>query len=433
MLNTIPSSDAPPGQTLRTRGVDDRKSRPSSASDVDSWVAVRWGVQSGMPFILALNSGSSTCKFGVFDQGPGGLAPCLRGRIEMHGEAPRLLSYDPAGAVLSDEPWPRTSAPDLLGWLEMRLPGPIAAVGHRVVHGGPRFCAATLVTEAVLAAVAALAPLAPLHQSQSLAGASALRAARPGLPQVLCFDTAFHAGHDPVVDRFALPRVWEARGLRRYGFHGLSYEYLAGRLAALDPPTAAGRVVAAHLGGGASLCALRDGRSIDTTMGATPLDGLVMATRCGSLDAGAVLYLLREGGLDADGLTDLLYRQSGLLGVSGLSGDMRDLLESREPAAREALDLSVHRAAREMAALAASLGGLDGLVFTAGVGENAPRIRAEICARLGWLGVRLDAAANERGAGRLNAADSAVAVWMIPTDEEVVIARQTAALLDLAE
>ncbi|WP_143255397.1 hypothetical protein [Brevundimonas sp. ZS04] len=202
-----------------------------------------------MPFILALNSGSSTCKFGVFDQGPGGLAPCLRGRIEMHGEAPRLLSYDPAGAVLSDEPWPRTSAPDLLGWLEMRLPGPIAAVGHRVVHGGPRFCAATLVTEAVLAAVAALAPLAPLHQSQSLAGASALRAARPGLPQVLCFDTAFHAGHDPVVDRFALPRVWEARGLRRYGFHGLSYEYLAGRLAALDPPTAAGRVVAAHLGG----------------------------------------------------------------------------------------------------------------------------------------------------------------------------------------
>jgi len=357
VLNTIPSSDAPPGQTLRTRGVDDRKSRPSSASDVDSWVAVRWGVQSGMPFILALNSGSSTCKFGVFDQGPGGLAPCLRGRIEMHGEAPRLLSYDPAGAVLSDEPWPRTSAPDLLGWLEMRLPGPIAAVGHRVVHGG----------------------------------------------------------------------------LRRYGFHGLSYEYLAGRLAALDPPTAAGRVVAAHLGGGASLCALRDGRSIDTTMGATPLDGLVMATRCGSLDAGAVLYLLREGGLDADGLTDLLYRQSGLLGVSGLSGDMRDLLESREPAAREALDLYVHRAAREMAALAASLGGLDGLVFTAGVGENAPRIRAEICARLGWLGVRLDAAANERGAGRLNAADSAVAVWMIPTDEEVVIARQTAALLDLAE
>jgi len=356
-----------------------------------------------MPFILALNSGSSTCKFGVFDQGPGGLAPCLRGRIEMHGEAPRLLSYDPAGAVLSDEPWPRTSAPDLLGWLEMRLPGPIAAVGHRVVHGGPRFCAATLVTEAVLAAVAALAPLAPLHQSQSLAGASALRAARPGLPQVLCFDTAFHAGHDPVVDRFALPRVWEARGLRRYGFHGLSYEYLAGRLAALDPPTAAGRVVAAHLGGGASLCALRDGRSIDTTMGATPLDGLVMATRCGSLDAGAVRYLLR------------------------------DLLESREPAAREALDLYVHRAAREMAALAASLGGLDGLVFTAGVGENAPRIRAEICARLGWLGVRLDAAANERGAGRLNAADSAVAVWMIPTDEEVVIARQTAALLDLAE
>ncbi len=386
-----------------------------------------------MPFILALNSGSSTCKFGVFDQGPGGLAPCLRGRIETHGAAPRLLGFDPAGAVVSDEAWAGTSAADLLSWLEARLPGPIAAVGHRVVHGGPRFGTATPVTEAVLAAVAALSTLAPLHQSRALAAVSALGAARPGLPQILSFDTAFHAGHDPTVDRFALPRVWEARGLRRYGFHGLSYEYLAGRLASLDPPTAAGRVIAAHLGAGASLCALHGGRSIDTSMGATPLDGLVMATRCGSLDPGAVLYLLREGGLDAEGLTDLLYRQSGLLGVSGLSGDLRDLLGSREPEAREAVDLYVHRAARETAALATSLGGLDGLVFTGGIGENLPQIRALICARLAWLGVRLDAAANEAGAGRLSAADSAVAVWVIPTDEEVVIARQTAALLDRRE
>lgn len=386
-----------------------------------------------MPFVLAVNSGSSTCKFGVFDPGPSGLAPSLRGRIESRGPGSRLLAFDSGGAVVADEPWDGTSAPDLLAWIETRLPEPIAAVGHRVVHGGSRFRTAIIVSEAVLEAVAALAPLAPLHQPQALEAVRALRAARPGLPHVLSFDTAFHAGHDPTVDRLGLPRMWEARGLRRYGFHGLSYEYVAGRLAVLDPATVAGRVIVAHLGSGASLCALRNGRSIDTTMGATPLDGLVMATRCGSLDPGAVLYLLREGGLDADGLTDLLYRQSGLLGVSGLSGDMRELLLSREPAAREALDLYVHRVARETAALGSSLGGLDGLVFTGGVGENAPWIRAQICARLGWLGVRLDAAANERGAGRLNAADSAVTVWMIPTDEESVIARQTAALLDLRE
>lgn len=380
-----------------------------------------------MAFILALNSGSSTCKFGVFDQTAGSLSPRLRGRIEMRGAASRLLAFGAAGVANIDEIWTGTSVLDLLAWLETRLPGPITAVGHRVVHGGPRFRTATPVTKAVLKALSALQPLAPLHQAPALAAVSALRAARPRLLQVLSFDTAFHADHDPTMDRLALPRVWEARGLRRYGFHGLSYEYLAERLRALDPPTAAGRVVAAHLGAGASLCALHDGRSIDTTMGVTPLDGLVMATRCGSLDPGAVLYLLREGGLDADGLTDLLYHRSGLLGVSGVSGDMRDLLDSRAPAAREAVGLYIHRAAREAAALAASLEGLDGLVFTGGVGENLPRIRALICARLGWLGVSLDAAANARGAGRISSADSGVAVWVIPTDEEIVIARQAAA------
>lgn len=384
-----------------------------------------------MSFILAVNSGSSNCKFGVFDHGPGGLSPRLRGFAEPRGGAFRLQALDPGGAVVLDESRDGISAPDLLARIETLLPGPIVAAGHRVVHGGERFKSAAVVSEAVLEAAAALAPLAPLHQSQALEAVRALGAARPGLPQVLSFDTAFHAGHAPWVNRFALPRAWEARGLRRYGFHGLSYEHVAGRLAALDPATAAGRVVAAHLGSGASLCALRDGRSIDTTMGATPLDGLVMATRCGGLDPGAVLFLMRESGLDADGLTDLLYRRSGLLGVSGISGDMRDLLGSREPAAREAVDLYVHRVARETAALAAGLGGLDGLVFTGGVGENAPRIRAQICERLGWLGVRLDAAANARGPGRLDATDSTVAIWTIPADEEVVIARQTAARLGL--
>lgn len=386
-----------------------------------------------MSFILAVNSGSSNCKFGVFDRGPGGLSPRLRGLTDTRGGATRLQAFEPGGAMVLEETRDGISAPDLLARIETRLPGPVAAVGHRVVHGGDRFQSAAVVSDAVLEAVAALAPLAPLHQSQALEAVRALGAARPGLPQVLAFDTAFHAGHAPWVDRFALPRAWEARGLRRYGFHGLSYEYVAGRLAVLDPATAGGRVVAAHLGSGASLCALREGRSIDTTMGATPLDGLVMATRCGSLDPGAVLYLLRETGLNADGLTDLLYRQSGLLGVSGISGDLRDLLASREPAAREAVDLYVHRVARETAALVAGLGGLDGLVFTGGVGENLSQIRALICARLGWLGVRLDPAANEGGAGRLSAADSAVAIWMIPTDEEVVIASQTAALIDRRE
>lgn len=384
-----------------------------------------------MSFILTVNSGSSNCKFGVFDRRPGGLSPRLRGLTETCGGATRLQAFDPGGAMVLDETRDGISTPDLLARIETRLPGPVAAVGHRVVHGGERFQSAAVVSDAVLEAVAALAPLAPLHQSQALEAVRALGTARPGLPQVLAFDTAFHAGHAPSVDRFALPRAWEARGLRRYGFHGLSYEHVAGRLAALDPATAGGRVVAAHLGSGASLCAIRDGRSIDTTMGATPLDGLVMATRCGSLDPGAVLYLLRESGLDADGLTDLLYRQSGLLGVSGISGDMRNLLASREPAAREAVDLYVHRVARETAGLVASLGGLDGLVFTGGVGENAPRIRAEICEHLGWLGVRLDAAANARGPGRLDAIDSTVAIWTIPADEEVVIARQTAARLGL--
>lgn len=392
------------------------------------------GVNARMPPVLALNIGSSTVKFGVFEAARGHLAPVLRGRIESDGAGRRLVSQDAAGGVLSETPWVAggdDATSDLLRWVEARLAGPVAAVGHRVVHGGPDFSQAVAASEAVLKSLEALAPLAPLHQQQGLAGVRALRKACPDLPQVLTFDTAFHGGHEPVADRLGLPRLWEARGLRRYGFHGLSYESVAGQLAVLDPSMAEGRVVAAHLGSGASLCALRNGRSIDTTMGATPLDGLVMGTRCGSLDPGVVLYLQQAGGLDAAGLVDLLYRRSGLLGVSGLSGDMRVLLESDSPAAREAVDLFVYRAAREVAALAGSLEGLDGLVFTAGIGENSPRIRAEICARLAWLGVELDPAANRRGTGRLSPVGAPVTVRMIRTDEERVIARHTSRLLGL--
>tara|TARA_R110000787_G_scaffold89028_1_gene188617 strand:- start:3137 stop:4351 length:1215 start_codon:yes stop_codon:yes gene_type:complete len=392
------------------------------------------GTIARMPSILALNTGSSTVKFGAFETARGALTSVMRGRIEFHGPGRRVLSLDTDGVVLTEAPWVdrgRDTAPDLLRWVEARLTRPVAAVGHRVVHGGPDFSQAVVASEAVLDSLAVLTPLAPLHQQQGLAGVQALRNAYPDLPQVVAFDTAFHGGHEPVVDRLGLPRGWEAKGLRRYGFHGLSYESVAEQLATLDPSTATGRVVTAHLGSGASLCALRDGRSVDSTMGATPLDGLVMGTRCGSLDPGVVLYLQQVAGLDAAELVDLLYRRSGLLGISGLSDDIRVLLESDSLAAREAVDLFVYRAAREVATLAGGLEGLDGLVFTAGIGENSPRIREKICARLAWLGVELDPAANSRGTGRLSAAGSPVTVWMIRTDEERMIARHASRLLGL--
>lgn len=381
--------------------------------------------------VLAVNAGSSSLKLAVFDIATAVPSPVLRARLETRGRSRRLDARDALGAPVPGPPLRlgrRTSAgtvPAVLDWLEDRLGGPIAAAGHRVVHGGPDLTGPTPATPEVLTALEDLAPLAPLHQAPSLAAVRALWRARPGLAQALAFDTAFHCGHEPVVDRLGLPQAWAARGLRRYGFHGLSYAYVAARLAELDPEAANGRVLAAHLGSGASLCAIRAGRSVDTTMGATPLDGLLMGTRCGALDPGVVLYLQQAYGLDAAALTDMLYRRSGLLGVSGLSSDMRDLLRSPEAAARAAIDLFVFRIAREAAALSGTLGGLDALVFTAGVGENAPEIRAAVCARLAWLGVRLDPAANARGTGKISASRSRVSVWIIPTDEEQVIARDT--------
>lgn len=382
--------------------------------------------------ILTLNAGSSSLKFSLFREAGADLTRLADGEIEGLGATPHLIARD-GGAVVAERRWESAEGPtyaailgELIDWADRHAGGEgLAAVGHRIVHGGARRWRPERIDEALLAELKALCPLAPLHQPHNLAAVEAVRAVHPGLAQVACFDTAFHHGHDAVVERFALPRALEAEGVRRYGFHGLSYEYLAGRMRGLDPELAAGRMIVAHLGSGASLCAIRNGRSIDTTMGFTALDGLMMGSRCGALDPGVVLYLMQTRGLDAAAIEDLLYRRSGLLGVSGISGDMRALLANPQPQAREAVELFVFRIAREIGALTMSLGGLDGLVFTAGIGAHSPEIRALVCARLTWLGARLDPAANARGDGRISAPDSRLAIWATPTDEEAMIARHT--------
>jgi acetate kinase len=361
--------------------------------------------------VLAVNAGSSSLKFALFEpRGAEVLFEAFRDEIEGGGAAVDLRA--------------------VLGRVDAHLGADrLRAVGHRIVHGGPRFVAPVRVDAPVLDALEALIPLAPLHQPQNLAPIRALAAARPGLAQVACFDTAFHATMPDEARRLALPRAISDSGVRRYGFHGLSYEYIASRLRAVAPALADGRVLVAHLGNGASLCAMRAGRSIDTTMGFTALDGLVMGTRPGTLDPGAVLYLIRERGMSAAEVEDMLYHRSGLLGVSGISGDMRILLASDDHRARDAVTLFVARLAREAGGLASTLGGLDGIVFTGGIGEHAAPVRAEVGARLAWLGLRLDEAANARGTGRISAEGSEVEAWVIPTDEEAMIARHTVEVL----
>ncbi len=391
-----------------------------------------------MDAILALNAGSSSIKFALFARGDPP-TPLCRGEIEDdgHGVA-RFHAKDATGAILidtRDAPDPMTD-PDgalkaLLDWVDAHLgEARLTAVGHRIVHGGRTFTAPVRLDDSVMVALDALSPLAPLHQPHNLAGVRAVEAARPGLLQTASFDTAFHCHHDATVARFALPRRYEDAGVRRYGFHGISYDYISHRLRALEPALAKGRVIAAHLGNGASLCAMSDGVSVDSTMGFSALDGLVMGTRCGAIDPGVLLYLQDHDGLDSKSVSDLLYKQSGMLGVSGISGDVRVLLSSKDPRAEDALDLFAFRGAREAAALTATLGGLDGLVFSAGIGENAVEVRTRICARLGWLGVRLDPASNTSGGeGKISADDSPVAVWIVPTDEEAVIVRDAQTLL----
>jgi acetate kinase len=384
--------------------------------------------------VLCLNAGSSSLKFALYAFGSGDrLDLACKGEVEGIGTTPRFTMADAAGRELARREWPADAAlghedflAEIIAWVEKgRGDSRIVAAGHRVVHGGTAFGAPVRINEHVLAELERLVPLAPLHQPHNLAAIRALAGLRPELPQVACFDTAFHHTLAPVAAHFALPREFAESGIRRYGFHGLSYEYIAGALPRVAPEIAAGRVVVAHLGNGASLCALQAGRSVDTTMGLTALDGLVMGTRCGALDPGVVLYLLQQRGMDAAAIEDLLYHRSGLLGVSGMSSDMRALLTSPDPRAAEAVDLFVFRIIREVGALAAALGGLDGLVFTAGIGEHAAPIRARVCGGAAWLGIDLDPAANEAGGPRITHLESRVSAWVVPTDEDLMIARHT--------
>lgn len=373
--------------------------------------------------VLALNAGSSSLKFALYE----GDARRLAGKVTGIGDAPRLTAGD------VEETW-EDEAPEaltlrLLGWIEQRLDGvALDAVGHRVVHGGRDFAEPVRVDDAVLERLDALTPLAPLHQPASLAPMRRIAEERPDLAQVACFDTAFHHALAPPVSRYPVPRALEDEGVRRYGFHGLSYEAVAATLAARDDGAADERVIVAHLGSGASLCALRGLKSVDTTMGFTALDGIMMGTRPGTLDPGILLYLIQARGYDAAALEHLLYHECGLLGVSGLSSDVEALLGSGEAAAREAIELFAFRIAREAAGLAATLGGLDRFVFTGGIGEHAAPVRAAVGARLGWLGAEIDAARNEAGEGRVSTPASRMRVEVIATDEEGVIARHTRAL-----
>ena len=379
--------------------------------------------------LLVLNAGSSSIKCGLYDGADPRPARLARVHADLRDDA-LVLTVAAAGAArVAELPRPAAAWEAAIALVLQRAAavadGPIAAVGHRVVHGGGRFERPVVVTPEVLRELAALEPLAPLHQPQNVAGIRAAAAALPEAIQVACFDTAFHYTCPPVATRLAIPRQWHDRGIRRYGFHGLSYESVVARLTEVTGGIPE-RAVIAHLGAGASLCAVRDGRSIATTMGFTPLDGLVMATRCGSIDPGAVLHLVLREGLSPAAVETLLTRESGLLGVSGSSGDMRVLLESADPSAAEAVELFCERAARETASLAAALGGLDAVVFTAGIGEHAPAIRERIAAKLAWLGIELDHDANAHHRPRISAAQSRVAAWVIPTDEEGVIAAHAA-------
>ena len=387
--------------------------------------------------ILVVNAGSSSIKFQLFSVGERDrLQRLLKGQIEGIGVHPRLFAKGVKGETLIDQTWPGADVPDVpaalakvVEFLRAEIGSLPIAVGHRVVHGGPDYSEPILIDDAVIERLQAFAPLAPLHQPNNLGPIRTLRQRQPRLPQVACFDTAFHRGHPEIADRYALPEQFYQEGVRRYGFHGLSYEYIAGRLPELAPDIAKGRVVVAHLGSGASMCAIKAGKSVESTMGFTALDGLPMGTRPGQLDAGIVLYLLTEKGMSAGDIEHLFYYDSGLKGLSGGSNDVRDLLQSSDPRRKFALDYFVYRIALFTGMLAAAMSGIDGLVFTAGVGENAPAIREAVARRLSWLGLELDPEANAKGAGRISAPGSRIACYVIPTDEELMIARHTLRVL----
>jgi acetate kinase len=383
--------------------------------------------------ILVLNAGSSSLKFCAFDAGTPGPALLVRGQIEGLYTEPFFKVANAAGDRHTEHKWDAGTQLGHEGAVQyigdfLRSHGEghrLAAVGHRVVHGGLQFAEATLITPEVIDKLASLVPLAPLHQPHNLAPIRILAQRRPELPQVACFDTAFHRSQPDAAQAFALPQEITARGVRRYGFHGLSYEYIASALPAVAPQAAAGRTVVAHLGNGSSMCAIQGGRSMASTMGFTAVDGLPMGTRSGSLDPGVILYLMDELKMDTRAVEDLLYKRSGLLGVSGVSSDMRVLLGSEDPHARFAVELFIYRIGRELGSLAAALQGLDALVFTAGIGEHAPLVRERVCRQAAWLGLELDQAANEAGGPRISTGASRVSAWVIPTNEELMIARHT--------
>lgn len=391
------------------------------------------------PALLVINAGSSSIKFAVYEVREHALAARCRGQADgLGGARARLDIVDATGHPLFDRSLSGSADHDealdrTLNWIERYLDGrELVGAGHRVVHGGPHYHQPVRLDEEILARLEGYCALAPLHQMHNLRAIRAVARLRPALPQVACFDTAVHRSQPRVAQRFALPLEYEAKGILRYGFHGLSYEYIAAVLPDYDPEAAHGRTVVAHLGNGASMCALQDGRSVATTMGFTALDGLPMGERCGSIDPGVLLYLLRSEGLSADELEELLYRRSGMLGLSGISADMRELLASDNNAAAEAVAYYVYRAVREIGSLTAAMGGLDALVFTAGVGENSPPVREAICRRLDWLGLELDEDANRRAPGRISHEGSPVSAWVIPTNEELMIARHTLDYLDIA-
>jgi acetate kinase len=390
-------------------------------------------------YALVLNAGSSSLKFCVFHRPEGeGWRLEARGQIEGIGTSPRLTVKSADRESLANEEVVvadgREAVATLATWLRSKYGGSrVLGVGHRVVHGGARFKGPTVLDQEVLAHLRELIPLAPLHQPYNLAAIEAAFDRLPGVPQVACFDTSFHRGQPTVAELIPLPKDLRKAGLQRYGFHGLSYEYISTVLPDVAPEIANGRAIVAHLGSGASLCALKNGKSVDSTLGFTALDGLCMGTRPGAIDPGVVLHLFQGLNLSAKEVETLLYKKSGLLGISGISNDMRDLLGRSEPEARLAVDYFIYRAAKEIGALTAVLGGVEGIVFTAGIGENSPEIRRRICESSAWLGIELDEAANTNRSSKISTPNSKVGVWVIPTNEELMIARHTGALLGLAK
>ena len=389
--------------------------------------------------IAVLNAGSSSFKFSLFADSTQGLALVARGQAEGLYTAPRFVAKDGNGVTIDEKSWGE-SAPlghagaldYLVAFLRQRLTEHrLVGVGHRVVHGGLEYTVPVRVDVSVLAALEKYIPLAPLHQPHNLAAIRAFLERLPLLPQIACFDTAFHRAQAPIAQAFALPKAITDRGVIRYGFHGLSYEYIAGVLTEHDSRAATGKVVVLHLGNGSSMCAIAGGGSVATTMGFTAADGLPMGTRCGNLDPGVVLYLMDELKMDARAIEKLIYQQSGLLGVSGISSDMRTLEASIEPGAKAAIDLYAYRIGRELGSLAAALGGLDAVVFTAGIGENSRSLRERVCRDAEWLGVELDAEANQRNVPRISTTASRVSAWVIPTNEELMIARHTRKVLSV--